>query len=134
MNTEIFHQKMPYYASIVLRISVALLYIWFGIQQLTNAASWTYFLPSWSASLPLDQITLIHLNGAFELVMAVALIIGFQTRLTAFLLSIHMAAITIDIGYNAIGVRDFVIFAANFSIFLFGPDKLTLDYKLEKKQ
>lgn len=76
---------------------------------------------------PFGPITLVHINGAIEVVFGTALIFGFFTRASAFVLAMHMAHITLMVGYDSIGVRDFGLAIAGFAILLNGADRFTID-------
>ena len=111
----------------VLRYGLVLVFLYFGISQLLAPSDWTGWLPVWTESLPIAPETFIILNGAFETVLALALLAGFWTRLVAALLALHMLAITFEIGFTAIGVRDFGITIATAALALLGPDTWTVD-------
>jgi uncharacterized membrane protein YphA (DoxX/SURF4 family) len=76
---------------------------------------------------------LIYFNGWFELVFGLALFVGFYTRLSAFLIAIHLLHITITVGYSAIGVRDFGLAISALSVFLSGSDIWSIDKVFEKE-
>jgi uncharacterized membrane protein YphA (DoxX/SURF4 family) len=102
----------------VLRIGISLVVLWFGTQQLLSPENWTGFLPSFIDSLPLSQITFIYLNGLFEIIASLLLILNIWKKVVSALLALHMLGIVFTLGYNAIAVRDFAIFIALLSIFL----------------
>jgi uncharacterized membrane protein YphA (DoxX/SURF4 family) len=130
--TKFDHMKL--YAPAFLRIGISLVFLWFGTQQLTNVQAWVGLIPRSILDIShLTAVTLVHFNGAFEIVFGLALLCGFFTRITALILALHMLSIMSAVGYNAIGVRDFGLFMATFSIFLYGMDNYSLDAKLEKK-
>jgi uncharacterized membrane protein YphA (DoxX/SURF4 family) len=112
---------------VVLRFGLVALFLWFGLSQITNPSGWTSWLPTWTASLPITGTTLVLLNGVFETVLGVALAVGFWTRIVAALLALHLFFIAYEIGYNDIGVRDFVLAITTTSVALFGGDAYTLD-------
>ncbi len=114
---------------IVLRWSWALLFVWFGVEQLVHPAQWTSFLPVWTGYFPIPGEMLIQLNGWLELVLAVCLFAGFSTRLVSGVLAVHLAGIAISVG-GAIGVRDLALAAAGAAIALDAPDAWTLDKHL----
>lgn len=116
------------YAPIVLRIGIALVFLWFGFQQLWHPDSWTSFIPNIALSLSgLTAQTLVLLNGSFEVVFSLALIAGFNTQVAALLLALHMFDIAYVVGYDAIGVRDFGLAIATLSVALAGADNWSLD-------
>lgn len=114
-------------APIVLRIGMALVFLWFGSQQLMNAGDWVGYVPEWATSiLPVSSIAFVLFNGVCEVAGGIALILGLWTRLVALLLTIHMALITMAVGYNTIGVRDFGLTVATCAVFLFGKDSWSI--------
>ena len=119
---------MKQYAPATIRIGVALVFIWFGLEQLSSASEWVGWLPNYALSLPVSAITLVKLNGVFETVLGLILLAGFYTRLTASLLALHMAHIISIVGYGEIGVRDFGIFMATLSTAFHGADDFCLDF------
>jgi uncharacterized membrane protein YphA (DoxX/SURF4 family) len=115
-------------APAVVRIGLGLVFIWFGFQQLIDAGAWLgYVPPIVIALLHINVTTLVHFNGAFELVFGIALALGLFVRTTALLLALHIADIMLIVGYTSIGVRDFGLTAAAFSIFFQGADAASLD-------
>ena len=126
--------KMKDLAPIVLRWGMALVFLWFGAQQILNAGAWTGLMPAWIVSASgLKATTLVHLNGSFEVVFGLSLLLGYFTRLTAFLLAFHMLDIVLTVGYSPIGVRDFGLLIGTLVICLHGMDAWSLDYLLGKK-
>ncbi len=126
-------EKGKSYAPVVLRLGMALVFLWFGVSQLLDASNWTGWLPEYAANLPLGAETLVYLNGAFETLFGSLLLLGLGTRLAAILLSVHMAHIISVVGYSEIGVRDFGIFVAAVAVALNGADKLSLDQRVRQK-
>ena len=116
----------------VLRYGLVLVFLYFGISQLVAPSDWTGWLPLWTESLPVSQETFIIMNGAFETILALALLAGFYTRITATLLALHMLAITLDIGFTAVGVRDFGVTIATAALALLSPDRWTIDVKKKR--
>jgi uncharacterized membrane protein YphA (DoxX/SURF4 family) len=117
------------YAPVVLRFGLVALFLWFGLSQVISPSEWVSWLPSWTSSLPLGAKTLVLLNGGFEVIFGALLALGIQTRWVALLLSLHLFLIAYEIGYNDVGVRDFVLSISTLAIALFGADRYTLDEK-----
>lgn len=125
MNTALVGQ-------VVLRYGFALLFFWFGFAQLTDATSWTIFLPEWTGYLPIPAEMLVRINGLFEICAAVLLTLGVYTRIIAGFLALHLLGIAVSIG-GATGVRDAALAAMGVALALQAPDSLTLDGKMGKK-
>lgn len=118
----------------ILRISMALVIIWFGVEQVTNTAPWIGFLPDWVSSMPISAESFVTLNGWFEIVFGSLLLVGLYTRLSALLLGVHLLGITVSIGYDALGVRDFGLAMATLSLVLSGAGAWSLDELFEGGQ
>lgn len=116
MNRERFVS----YAPAVTRIGISLVFIWFGVSQFTDPASWTGYIPTW---LP-QSGTLVVANGIIETILGSLLLVGLLVRPIALILGIHLLGITWLMGYTAIGVRDFGLALATLSIALHGKDGL----------
>lgn len=114
-------------SSLVLRVGLGLVMLWFGVSQGKNPSAWVNYLPSFTENLPLSQITFIYLNSWFEICLGILLIAGLQTRIVASLLALHMIGIVFSVGYNATGVRDFGLTMALISIALDKSSTLSLD-------
>lgn len=122
------------FAPVFVRIAISLVVLWFGINQLLNPEQWISQLPEWTTLLPVSQVGLIYFNGWFELVFGSALLVGFYTRLSAFLITLHLLDITLIVGYSAIGVRDFGLSISALSVFLSGSDIWSVDKIFEKEE
>lgn len=119
---------MKNFAPIILRIGLSLVFLWFGLQQFLHTSMWTGLVPNWIVSTSgFSAATLVHFNGAFEIVFGLCLFFGFFTQVTAFLLALHLLDIMFTVGYNDIGVRDFGLAMATIAIFLYGADAWCLD-------
>ncbi|MFA6364842.1 MAG: DoxX family protein [Candidatus Paceibacterota bacterium] len=130
-----FMNRFPLIAPAFLRIGITVVYLWFGLQQLISPLMWVSYIPKSIVALsPVSAQMLVYCNGAFEIVFGLALLFGFFTRVSALLLAVHMLDITLIVGYNAIGVRDYGIVIATFAVFFFGPDVLSLDSFFRKSK
>jgi uncharacterized membrane protein YphA (DoxX/SURF4 family) len=119
------------FAPVVLRLGLAVLYIWFGFSEILNTPAWTSWVPAWTVSLThLSAIQIVLFNGAFEVVAGALLAIGIWVRPVAALVALHMLLIVIDIGLDQIGMRDLAICCATAALALGGSDWLTLDRRL----
>ena len=120
------------YAKPVLRIAMALVFLYFGSSQLSNPTDWTGFLPDFALFLGTPE-NIVFTNGIFEVTFGILLLIGLFTRFVALVLSIHLFVIASTLGINPLGIRDFGLTFAAFVVFLHGPDDYCLDKNLKKK-
>lgn len=122
----------PKWAPVFLRYGMALVILWFGLQQLTHVADWTAYVPDSIVSMShMSATTLVYVNGIFEIIFGILLAIGFQVRIAALLLSLHLFDIMFTVGYGEIGVRDFGLAVATLVVFMNGPDILSFQNKKE---
>lgn len=118
--------------STILRVGLALVFFWFGTQQLMDPSSWAGFVPDFAGNIIAPGI-LVTINGLMELALGGLLLFGVYTRFAALILGLHMFGIAFSIGLNPIGVRDFGLAIATISIALLGPDAYSLDTYFAKK-
>jgi uncharacterized membrane protein YphA (DoxX/SURF4 family) len=130
----------------VLRIGIALVVLWFGINQLINPQSFLGYVPQWFSShsaqlvhehplqllhsLPLTPHILIMGNGILEVIFGIFLLLGLFTRISSLIVSLHLFIIALGLGYNDIMIRDLGLAIAAFSIFLYGNDAWCLNDKI----
>jgi uncharacterized membrane protein YphA (DoxX/SURF4 family) len=126
---------MNKYAPTVLRIGLALVFLWFGTQQLFHTSSWTNLIPDTIIQMShLNAVIWVHINGSMEIVFGICLLLGFFTQVSSLILALHLAVIALDVGiFTSIGVRDFGLTIATFSIFLNGITNFSLDSYFQKR-
>ena len=117
-----------------LRISMSLVFLYFGFQQVSDADSWTSFVPDFLTKSIFSASNIVVFNGMVELCLGIFLILGLYTRFSSLILSIHLLGIAFSIGISPLGVRDFGLALATFAVFLNGADNYTLDRRLRKKK
>lgn len=118
---------MQQFAPIVLRYGLAGLFLWFGISQLTAPQDWVSWVPAWAPNLLHSDVRLVVLlNGGFETIGGILLVMGLYVRWVAAFLGLHLLVIAYEIGYDAIAIRDLCIAVACFASALFGKDNWSL--------
>jgi len=122
-----FFQKLAIvselYAPAVLRLGLSAVILWFSFQQLLHTNTWTAYVPDSIVALTgISTYTLVVFNAVFELIFGVLLVFGWQTRIVALLLALHLFDIMWTVGYGEIGVRDFGLAVATLVISMNGPD------------
>lgn len=100
----------------LLRFGLVVVYIYFGYAQLMDPVSWSGIVPDWATSIStLDAVTIVYMNAIFEIVFALLLATGVWTRWVSFILGVHLAVITMTLGFSAEGARDFGLTMATFA-------------------
>lgn len=120
-------------SSLMVRYAFAVLFFWFGIQQLLAPSMWVSFLPAWAGYFPMPGLMLVQFNGWFEIVFAVLLALGGFTRFVAAVLSLHLLGIAVSAG-GTIGMRDFALSIMGGALVFSRPDDWTLDARLARKK
>ncbi len=134
------------FGPIILRLGICVVFLWFGINQIVRPADYIGYLPSFLLenqnpsgmpmmmqvfSAPSYLNYLIIANGGFEVIFVILLLVGFWTRLAAFILGVHLFLITghlgIEGGLNDTVLRDLGLSLATMAITFFGADKWCWD-------
>ncbi len=118
-------------APVVLRISMALVFLYFGFSQTISPDDWISFVPEFLVPSFMTANNLVMLNALFEITLGFFMISGLYTRFSSLLLSLHLFGITLSIGFNPLGIRDFGLAFATLVVYLNGPDKYCLDSKMK---
>jgi uncharacterized membrane protein YphA (DoxX/SURF4 family) len=114
----------------LVRIAMALVFLWFGVSQVLDPASWLGYLPSWASVFPVSANTFILIAGISQSIIGFGLLLGLFTRWMAILGVLHLVPIILSVGYNEIMIRDLGLLLATISIVYHGPDRWCLDKKL----
>jgi len=126
-NIKEFFIKNKDYSTAIIRIGLALVLLWFGIDEILNPENWFgYFPESLTSLLPFSLETFFILNGIFEIIVGILFLVGFKTRIVAAISALHLLSITIAIGYNDIGIRDFGLTLMAVSLIFSGSGKFRL--------
>ena len=118
---------------VVLRVAMALVFLWFGLNQVFDTDSWIFFLPEFLRNYVQEPAMLVFMNGIVEIFLGTFLLVGVYVRFSAFVLAINLSAIVIAVGYNSVGVRDFGLAVATFAIALNGSDFFSFDEYFKRK-
>jgi uncharacterized membrane protein YphA (DoxX/SURF4 family) len=117
------------YAPAILRIGLAGVFLWFGVNQIIDPLSWVGYIPSFITTFTgMTAGTVVFYNALFEIIAGTMLLLGFLTRIVAVVLFLHLLDIAFTVGLDSIGIRDLGLAVATFVIFLNGMDWLTLDH------
>lgn len=125
-------QTLKRYSAPLLRIAMSLVFIYFGFKQIISPADWTGFVPDIALSFGISALNIVIINSLVELIFGIFMLIGLFTRVSSALLTIHLLVISLSIGFNPLGIRDFGLTIATLAVFLNGPDDFCLDKRYFK--
>lgn len=102
-----FLEKLDSYAPTVLRIGMAAVFLYFGISQVSAPENWVSWLPDFVVNMsPVSDVTIIYLNGIFEIIMGTLLALNFYRRVVATVLGLHLLHISLLMNFGPLMVRD----------------------------
>ncbi len=119
---------------IILRVSLALVFLYFGIMQIRDPGAWSGFVPDRFHVSGISANNIVIFNGFMEIVLGTFLIVGLYVRFAALVMSLHLFGIALSIGFSPLGIRDFGLAFATLALFFIGADRYTVDNKFAKKK
>ena len=103
---------------VILRLAMAGVYLFFGFSQLFNGIQWVSLVPDWAVNLlHIPPAMIVFGNGLLELVLGTLLVVGVWVGPVAILLALHLFVIATGFGFSPLGVRDFGLSLATFSLY-----------------
>lgn len=103
----------------VLRLALAAVFLWFGFSQLLDSVTWVTYVPDWAVNMMhLPPAMIVIGNGLTEIILGGMLAMGIFTRTVAILLGLHLFVIAFDLGFTALGIRDFGLACATIALAL----------------
>jgi uncharacterized membrane protein YphA (DoxX/SURF4 family) len=118
MNLKLNKEEIGVY---ILRLGLAVVFLYFGISQILDQSKWIYFVPDRFSNFYISEILkskIVFLNGIFDTVIALSLISGLFIRIFSILGFIHLCSIAIfSLGFEPSGIRDLGLAFAILSLF-----------------
>jgi uncharacterized membrane protein YphA (DoxX/SURF4 family) len=106
---------------VILSLALGFVVIWFGINEIMHPASWTAFAPSFLGEGSLVY-NLVIIHGFVLIISGISLILGFNRRFFALILSLMLLDIIITLIYNSgleeIAVRDIGLFGMAIALMM----------------
>lgn len=102
----------------ILRVGVAITFLWIGVLIFKDPQAWGGFLQPWAANLlpvPLGQAMVG--TAILDILVGVVLLSGFFVWVAAAVGSIHLIIVLITVGINDVTVRDIGLLAATLALF-----------------
>lgn len=121
-------KKAPYH---ILRVGLAITFLWIGILIFKEPEAWGGYLQPWAADLlPVPIKEAMIGTAVLDITVGFLLLIDYFVWLAAALGSLHLIIVLTVAGINAITVRDIGLLAAALALFWSDlPPKLFLKVK-----
>jgi uncharacterized membrane protein YphA (DoxX/SURF4 family) len=127
MNLKLNKKEIGVY---ILRLGLAVVFLYFGISQILDQSKWIYFVPDRFLNFYINEVLkqkLVFINGIFDLIIALSLISGIFIRIFSILGFIHLLSITIfSLGFEPSGIRDLGLAFAMLSLFFYVVSKIKI--------
>lgn len=119
MKTSAFH---------ILRVGIAVTFLWIGILIFRQPEAWGGYLQPWVVNLlPIPLKEAMIATALFDIAIGAFLLVDILTYLAASLGALHLIIILTVSGINAITVRDIGLLAALLALMITAwPDKANL--------
>lgn len=101
----------------ILRVGVAITFLWIGVLIFKDPQAWGGFLQPWATNLlpvPLGQAMVG--TAILDILVGVVLLSGFFVWVAAAVGSIHLIIVLITVGINDVTVRDIGLLAATLAL------------------
>ena len=115
------------YSQLAIRLSLALVFIWFGIHKFLQPEYWlTAWVPDsierLLAATPIGGRDFIYLNGIFEVLVGTSLITTIFMRFFSALAVMFLVSVVAFHGFNEVIIRDFGLMGG-FLALIFWPER-----------
>lgn len=101
----------------ILRVGIAITFLWIGILIFRDPQAWGLYLQPWAADLlPIPLSEAMVGTAVLDILIGIFLLIDVLTWLAAVVGALHLAIVLAIVGINAITVRDIGLLAATISL------------------
>lgn len=109
------------YPQLALRIGLAVVYFWFGIDKFIQPEYWIgAWMPMWAQrfaqTIGMNGSDVVILIGIFEVLVATSLVTGFFMRVFATIAIVFLVAVLVVHGLDEVLVRDIGLIAGLLAI------------------
>ena len=114
-------------SNLCLRISLAIVFLWFGIDKFVHPQYW---LDAWVPRSVLNVLAFIkisgrdfiYINGVFEILVGISLLANLFTKVFSSIAIVFLMGVLVVHGFNEVIIRDIAMIGAFLAI-IFWPDK-----------
>ena len=104
----------------ILRVGMAITFLWIGILIFKEPEAWGLYLQSWAVDLLPISLKQAMIGAALlDILVGIFLLINIFTWVAAFFGAVHLIIILATAGINAVTVRDIGLLAAIIALMVF---------------
>ncbi len=119
---------MKAWGNFVLRVGLAAVFGWFGIDKFIHPIVWVKWVPQYVINiLPFSEKIFIFILGGIESLLALFFLLGLFTRLAGIIASLLLLSIIATAGINEITMRDIAILGGALSLAFSGATGISID-------
>ncbi len=101
----------------IVRVGVAITFLWIGVLIFRNPESWGSYLQPWAAGLlPMSLVDAMIGTAYLDIAIGGLLLLDYLTWVAAALASIHLIIVLVTSGITDITVRDIGLLAATLAL------------------
>jgi len=106
---------------LILRLGLAFIFLWFGTDKLIHPNYWiNTWIPQWLSgllsSISIKTLNYIYIQGVFEIAIGLGFMLNTFIRIFAFLASLFLLLIILNIGINEVTIRDIGLLSGTLTI------------------
>ena len=121
------------YSLLLIRSGLGIVFILFGYDKLLHPESWIIFYPPQvSQAIPFSPYVFLKFQGVAETLLGTALVLGFMTRLSAFLAAGILGLIIFFLWLDPLAIRDIGLFCASLALVISGGGSWSLEKLFER--
>lgn len=110
---------MDKFALKILRIGLAVTFLWIGFLIFKAPLAWAAYFKPWAANLlPVSLETAMIGTAILDIIISILFLIDSLAWLAGLLGAFHLAIVLIVSGINSVTVRDIGLLFASFAVFL----------------
>lgn len=112
-----FFNSYSKYSGVILRLSIGIVFLYFGWTSLVTPMMWSSYVPEWTTAM-IGAETLVRLHGIMEIALGILLVAGIFTRVVALVLFLDLLHILTLLDFGPVWMRDLGLAGAVLSIIL----------------
>jgi uncharacterized membrane protein YphA (DoxX/SURF4 family) len=120
---------MEDWGKLILRLGLAIVFLYFGINQLILPQRWVDLIPDFKF-IYMNEIfkqKIILVNGIFDCLIGICFLLGIFIKIISLLATLHLFSVFIfSLGFTPSGFRDLGLALASFSLFFIGSGNFKL--------